>query len=130
MYTATLKSDTKDEVTFSRTIVVSFTDGTNTFDRTFRFKLSESIENMKRAVNRALNELNTVVEDITGNIDDVPAEPTPDQAELDRQEWFLDRSRLQQAMELVRDGVFDGTETQITNLQNKVKTGFKVEYLG
>jgi hypothetical protein len=60
-----------------------------------------------------------------------PDEPTPPtQAELDKQEWDADKARLVQLDELVRIGVFTGTETQITNLRTKVRNGFKAEYLG
>jgi len=63
------------------------------------------------------------------------AEPTPEPpapptaAELALIEWQKDRSLLVQLNELVRIGVFTGTETQITNLRTKVRNGFKVEYL-
>jgi hypothetical protein len=59
------------------------------------------------------------------------AEPTPPtQAELDKQEWEKDKARLVQLDELVKIGVFTGTEAPITNLRTKVRNGFKAEYLG
>jgi len=58
-------------------------------------------------------------------------EPTPPtQAELDKQAWDKDRETLRQAMELVRDGVFPADHASIVALQNKVRTGFKTQYLG
>lgn len=56
-------------------------------------------------------------------------EAVPTAAELAKTAYDTDRERLRVLMELVRDGVFTGTETPITALQAKVKEDFKVEYL-
>jgi len=66
--------------------------------------------------------------DLTEPVVEEPEEPT--QAELDKQEWEQDKARLVQLDELVKIGVFTGTEAQITNLRTKVRNGFKAEYLG
>lgn len=69
----------------------------------------------------------------SGNLDFTEpemVETVKTKAELDKESYDKNRERLRVIMELVRDGVFTGNETQIVNLQNKVKTNFKVEYLG
>jgi len=66
--------------------------------------------------------------DLTEPVVEEPEEPT--QAELDKRAWEKDKALLVQLDELVKIGVFTGTETQITNLRTKVRNGFKAEYLG
>jgi hypothetical protein len=71
---------------------------------------------------------------VTDNVDltePVVTEPTPPtRAELAKTEWEQDKARLVQLDELVRIGVFTGTEAPITSLRTKVRNGFKAEYLG
>jgi hypothetical protein len=131
MYTATLLGNTIDKQARRRIVTVKFSDGTSEFDKDFSFSVETEVPVMKRTVKQYLDELNFVPEDITGDITDYqePVEEAPTQAELDKQAWQADRAKLATVMELVRDGVFDGTETQVTALQNKVKTGFKPAYL-
>ena len=132
MYTATLVSKTFQRAANRIVVTVEVTDGTDTFTKSFSFAPNTTVEQMKKTVKYFIDELNGV-DEIVANLTDLTvteAEPeTPTQAELDKQAWQADRAKLATVMELVRDGVFDGTETQVTALQNKVKTGFKPAYL-
>ena len=99
------------------------------FVKDFLFSIDESVEVMKARVQQYLDELNFVPTEIT-DLDYVePTEPTKTAAELEKEEWDKDRAQLATVMGLVRDGVFTGTEKKITDLQAKVKAGFKTSYL-
>ena len=125
-------SDNKDVTRQRRIVNVEFIDGTNLFSKEMQFRLSETNDAVKRAFKQYLDEVLNAPE--TDDIADLTyTETTPEaptKAELDRQAWNEDRQKLATLMELVRDGVFTGNETQIANLQAKIKTGFKVDYLG
>lgn len=128
MYTATLIGDTKNIELRRRMINVEFTDGTNTFAKEFQFRIDETTEVMKRTVKQYLDELNFVPPDIT-DVDYIePTPATPTQAELDRDAWVKDLSRLQRAQKMEALGVAILTPTQITALQTKIKANWKVEY--
>lgn len=131
MYTATLKTNEVDKEARRRILTVEFTDGTDTFTKNFQFTVEELVVNMKKIVKQYLDELNYVPEEITGDIADYtePVEATPSQTELDKTQWEKDKATLIQVEELIGLGVFDGTETAVVNLRNKVKTDFKISYL-
>ena len=133
MFTATLKEKTLDRPRRRILVAVTLSDGTSTFDETFSFSLNSTVEQMKKTVQSYLDELNGADDKVAGLTDltlTPEAEPeAPTQVELDKQAWQADRAKLATVMELVRDGVFDGTEAQVTALQNKVRTGFKPAYL-
>ena len=129
MYTARLIGDTKNIELRRRMVNVEFTNGTVTFNKEFQFKIDESLETIKKTVQAYLDELNFVPPTITDLdvIEATPEEPTA--AEIARAAYDKKRAELAVLMELVRDGVFTGTEPQIVNLQNSVRTAFKAEYL-
>lgn len=115
-----------------RDITIEFVDGKNLAYETMSFAIGTDKETIKK---RFKHHLDTILnapakEDITdlAVVEETTIEPTA--AELARTAYDKDRSNLSTIMELVRDGVFTGTEKQITDLQGKVKRGFKVEYLG
>ena len=115
-----------------RDITIEFIDGTNLAYQTMSFAIGTDRDTIKT---RFKDYLDTILnapakEDITDLIvvEETPVAPTV--AELARTAYDKDRSNLTTIMELVRDGVFTGTEKQITDLQTKVRQGFKVEYLG
>lgn len=122
----------KDEKNISarrREVVVEFIDGDKTLEKDLSFKIGATDTEVKRAFKQFLNEINFVPAPIT-DIDYTEPEPeAKSETELAREQWDKDRSQLSMVMELVRDGVFTGTEKQITDLQTKVRSGFKVEYL-
>jgi hypothetical protein len=66
--------------------------------------------------------------DLTEPVKPEPEKPT--RAELDKRAWEKDKALLVQLDELVKIGVFTGTEKPIADLQTKVRNGFKAEYLG
>lgn len=122
--------DEKNEALRRREVTVEFINElSHVKSKLISFTINEDGSVIKKAFGAYLDELNyvpPVIIDINlPPVVDVP----PTQAELDRKEWDVDRLHLKTSMELVRDGVFTGTEKQITNLQAKVKAGFKVEYL-
>ena len=115
-----------------RDITIEFVDGKNLAFETMSFAIGTDRNTIKK---RFKNHLDTILnapekEDITDLVvvEETPVEPTV--AELARTAYDKDRGNLTTIMELVRDGVFTGTEKQITDLQAKVRQGFKVEYLG
>jgi hypothetical protein len=130
MYTILKHSDVVDKEKRRRIVDVTFTNGEATFVQTFPFSVETELATIKKTVKQFLDELNFVpptIDDLTP-----PPEPTPTQPtalELARTAWENDRAHLKTLMELVRDGVFTGTEKQITELQAKVKAGFKPTYL-
>jgi hypothetical protein len=130
MYTIQTYADVVDKEKRRRIVDVTFTDGVATFVQNFSFSIDTEIDIIKKTVNQYLEELNYVapeIDDLTPPTEPAPILPTP--AELARTEWNADRNNLKTLMELVRDGVFTGTEKQITDLQAKVKADFKVTYL-
>ena len=133
MFTASLKSKTLDRPRRRIVVTVTLTDGITAFDETFYFSMNTTVEQMKKTVQSYLDELNGADDKVAGLTDltlTPEAEPeAPTQVELAKQAWQADRAKLATVMELVRDGVFDGTEAQVTALQNKVRTGFKPAYL-
>jgi hypothetical protein len=132
MYTAIKLGDSANKELQRRIVTVQFDDGAgHVFVKDFSFRLTDTLEAIKKGVKSYLDEINTVppvIDDLEPAAEVVP--PAPTAAELARTEWDSDRAKLKTLMELVRDGVFTGSEAQITNLQAKVKTGFKVGYLG
>ncbi len=130
MFTLQLLGDRKDEKLRRRIINVKFISTEKEFDQEFQFNIDEDNAVIKKAVNQFLDELNYIpptLTDLDPVPDPVPEEPT--QAEIERDQWFADRQKLRTLMELVRDGVFTGSEKQITDLQTKIRADFKVTYL-
>lgn len=122
----------QEEVLNEETQLMELVDRERIKVQEFRFSIDVEEAKIKAAVKAFKDELNFTPVPITGAIDDVPteAEVVPTADELARTEWDRDRNNLKTLMDLVRDGVFTGSETQITALQAKVKAGFKVGYLG
>jgi len=134
MYTATLKEKTIERNARRIKVVVTVTDGTSLFDETFYFAFNTEVEDMKKVVKRYLDELNGVEQTVTDLTDltpaEEPAEPVKTADELAKEEWDADWVKLQAVQPYIDAGVFTGDETPIANLRNKIKTGFKPEYLG
>lgn len=129
MFTASLKTDERNKETYSRTVVVTFTDGKETFDRTFRFPLNIESTQIKRAVKKTLDEMNTEPEEITGDIADAPVEDNkPTREAVEAEQWLSDFADLKAIKTLEALGVEVATPTQVSALQNKVRNGFKREY--
>jgi hypothetical protein len=138
MYTATKLGDSVNQQLQRRIVTVQFTqdEGLETehiFIKDFSFRLTDTLETIKRSVKSFLDEINTVppvIDDLTPDAEVPP--PTPTQAELDRQEWDLDVAKLKKVQELLDCGVTfsAGQITAIATLRGKIATNFKVEYLG
>lgn len=132
MYTPTLKSKEVNKAQRRIIVVVTFSDGVDTFDETFGFALNTTVEQIKKTVYAYLEELNGVSETIDNliDVDYTPPAPTqPTAEETARSEWYADWGKLQTVDALIAAGVLTGTEPQVTTLRNKVKTGFKPAYL-
>lgn len=114
--------DVKDEAARRRVVTVQFKNELgHTKEATLSFSINETNENVKARFVDYLNELNFVPTPISDLTVTNPEPQPPTQAELDRAAFNEDRAQLHNLMEMVRDGVFTGTETQIKNLQTKVK---------
>lgn len=123
-------SDDKSKTTRRRTIVVEFKNGEELLSQSFSFSIDTDLVTIKKTVKNYLDELNYVPPIFDGDLtipDETPSEPSA--AELAKQEWQSDRDKLKTLMELVADGVFTGDETQIKNLQTRVRTNFKPTFL-
>lgn len=135
MYTATKLSHADDKQTQRRIVTIKFEDLSipHEFVKDFSFRLTDTVEVIKKAVGSYLAELNAVPEVLPdGAVDttvtpDVPVEPTP--AELARTQWETDFAKLEKVKRLIDCGVLTGNETQIVTLRNKVKADFKPAYL-
>jgi len=133
MYTATLKEKTIERNARRIKVVVTVTDGTSLFDETFYFSFNTEVDAMKKVVKSYLDELNGVEDTVTNLTDLTPAEepvePEKTADELAKEAWDADWSKLQAVQPYIDAGVFDGTETPIKNLRDRIKAGFKPEYL-
>ena len=115
-----------------REVTIEFKDGTNLAYESMSFAIGTDRDTIKK---RFKDYMDTILnaapkEDITDLVVVEQETVAPTAAELARTTYNADRASLTTIMELVRDGVFTGTEKQITDLQAKVRQGFKVEYLG
>lgn len=126
-FTATLKSKQQDGDKIR--VEVEYTDGTSVFSDSFTI-LDEA--ELKRLVRRKINQLTSTkvaFQDLIINEQIDVTDPAPTQAELDRQEFLSDYSKLQRINVAVNLGILTGNETFITNLINKIRTSFKPEYI-
>ena len=128
MYQIQTFSDVVDREKRRRIVDVTFADEASSFQQSFSFSIDTTLDVIKSTVKSFLEDLNAELIPLS-DLEPEP-EPTPEAVDTVREGWNKDRARLSALMELVRDGVFTGQETQIATLQNKVKTGFKPEYLG
>jgi hypothetical protein len=133
MYTATVDANAIDRASNQRIITVSFTNGTVSFQHTFRFGLDITLDVIKRTIKQfadrlAAAEADTSVTPGALDLSDV-ADPTPTVDQLARDDWFSDWRDLQWAKTLRDHGVEILTAIQYTALQNKVRTGFRAEYI-
>ena len=136
MFTATKIGHTDDIQTQRRTVVIRFTDGVTEFTKPFSFRLTDTIEVMKKAVASYLAEINTneaVIPDDTSDFTVTdPVTPAPTAAELARTGWDLDVAKLKKAQELIDMGVVlkPAFMTALDTLRTKIANDVKAEYLG
>lgn len=135
MYTATLKAKTINKTKRRMVADVTVTDGKTTWDKQFEFGLNSSIEDVKKAVQGYLDDLQVsdslaVGLEVGATLQYTPPVKEEPVVDLERETYNKDRELLKQAMELVRDGVFTADDVRITGLQKKVRDGFNVAYLG
>lgn len=131
MYTAKLIGDTKNIDLRRRMVNIEFTNGVTTFNKEFQFRIDEDVVTIKKSVKSYLDELNFTPQDV-GDLTNIP-EPVVEEktvAKLAKEAWDADWGKLQAIQPYIEAGVFTGSETAIVNLRNKVKSGFKPEYLG
>jgi len=112
-----------------RVVTVTFSNGTNEVTQEFQFSIDVTLAAIKKTVLAYLDELNYVPTAVTDFTPEAEVEAVPTAAELAKTAWEADRAKLKTLMELVRDGVFTGTEKQITDLKAKVKADFNPVYL-
>lgn len=135
MYTAIKLSHTDDKQTQRRIVTIKFEDVSipHEFVKDFSFRLTDTLEVMKKAVGSYLAELNTVADVLPdGAVDTTvtpPVDTPPTQAKLDRTAWEVNFAKLKKVQELIDCGALTGDETAIVTLRNKVKADFKPAYL-
>lgn len=110
-------------------VVVEFSNGTTTLSENI---IVVSDGDLARKVKGKIKQL----EYIESTFDDLivggfinTSEPTPTQAELDKNEWQNDFSKLQRLKIAIGLGILNGDEALVTNLRTKIKTNFKPEYI-
>jgi hypothetical protein len=130
MYTAIKLGDSANQELQRRIVTVQFDNGEgHVFVKDFSFRLTETADNIKKAVKSFLDEINVVpasIDDLTPAPDPVPTQPT--QAELDFQEWVKDRADLKKLKELVAEGIIPNNSNQQTTLQTKVNNNWRNTY--
>ena len=116
--------DERNEALRRRDITVQFINHEgHTKEVTLSFSRLEEAENIKRAFQSYLEELNFVPPPVT-DIAFVPS--TKEQV---RQEWLKDYQTLMQVQQLVSAGVFLENAPQVVSLRNKVRATFRIEYI-
>jgi len=133
MYTATVIGKSLDGAAMKFT--VEFTNGVTTVSESI---IPDSENNFKSWVKARLDIFNKAssLGDIytNGTIVDVSpvvvVQPTPTQAEIDKDLWFLDYIKwLKIKNTLIDTGILTGNEVQVLALKSKVQTNFKPAYL-
>lgn len=133
MYTA--KIINKEQVNGALKVTVEFSDGVTSVHESC---IPQDFDGLKFWVKSRLATFNGAKEiDSTFAVDDtidvtdpVVTPPTPTQAEIDRTEWLKDYAKwVRVKTTLIDTGIFTGSETPAVNLKNKVKNGFKADYL-
>lgn len=134
MYTAKITDNKINREAKQYQLMVEFTNGTHSLQKTFPFGFDISFEQAKKEIKRYAESLDTLetkeTEIQNGEIDFTTViESTATQAEIDRNEWFQAYRRLESVERLISLGVLNGTETPVVNLRNKVKADFKPGYI-
>lgn len=135
MYTAIKLGDTADKQTQRRIVTIKFEDVSipHEFVKDFSFRLTDTIDEMKKTVKSYLEEINFVSNILPDGVVDTTIIPdvvvNPTLNELARTDWENSFAKLEKVQRLINCGVFTGTETAIVTLRNKVKTDFKQVYL-
>lgn len=130
MFTVQLIGDRKDEFLRRRIVNVKFTSQEREFDHEFQFSLDVDVTTVKKTIKQFLDELNSPLTPLTGDITEVivKPEPTPTQAEKDKATWHLKWKRLQAYKKLKDHGVNSLTPAQVTTLIAEVETGLQAGY--
>lgn len=128
MYTASIKN--KETLEQGVRVTVTFTDGTNTFDEVIEPQTKQAFWSWVEGRLFTLNEGEEMKTDLPV---DRPV-TSPDQAELDKREWFRQYNLLGQLETLEVKGFLTGAKlTALNNKLTEVKTflnaNIKVEYL-
>lgn len=129
MFTASITS--KDFKGGVMQVVVQFSDGTDTVVKAFNISSENDLKRqVKNEINR-LNELSSFSKVLSVGAYTTPkSESTPPtQAQLDKEEWFRDFGRLENALKLVTMGVLNESTPALVALKNKVTTNFKPAYI-
>lgn len=135
MYTAIKISHADAKIAQRRIVTIKFEDSTipHEFLKDFSFRLTDTVDAMKKTVQSYLDELNAVPDVLPdGAIDTTITAPVvtpPTQAELDKIEWDANWLKLQTVDKLIAAQILTGLETPVVNLRNKVKADFRQTYL-
>lgn len=130
MYTA--KIIKKEVIENLLTLTVEFTNGTDIVVEKCKPQDKAGFEHWVKSRITSLNTLDELkTEDNVGK-EVLITEPVvkKTEEELAKEVWDINWSKLQAIQPYIQAGVFTGSETAIVNLKNKVKSGFKPEYLG
>jgi hypothetical protein len=134
MYTATKLGDSANKELQRRIVTVQFDSGDgHVFVKDFSFRLTDTLEAIKKGVKSYLDEINTVppvIDDLEPDAEVPPPAPTAE--ELARTEWDADVARLKKAQELLDMGVVlkPAFMTALDTLRTKIANDVKAEYLG
>jgi hypothetical protein len=109
-------------------IDVEATNGRESMARNFHSIISQAM--LTQAVRGWIDTTESAKEVSTDLDFTEPVAPEPAPVDTEREDWNKDREQLRVVMELVRDGVFPANDARVNALQAKVRSGFKVGYLG
>lgn len=113
MFTIQSYTDEIQKEIRSRVVTVIFTTGSEDLTQVFRFSIGTEDLLVRKTVKQFLDELNFVFVPITGDIVDVPEEPTPlppTKEELEKAKLQNDRTILEQAKKDVELGLLTQVE--------------------
>lgn len=129
MYTAKIRN--KEEIEQGIKLTVEFDNGTKSFEETVIPQDKVGFNHWVASRIKSLNTLEELKEE--DNIDKVVDLSTETdnltQAEIDKQAWFEDYSKLIDVQKLIDLGVLSGSEKKIVELREKVKADFRPDYL-
>lgn len=110
-------------------VFLQYTNGTEIVEDNI---LISTLADLKRAVKQRIDRFETadnLIKNLPLNtpVDIGVVQPT--QAEIDKQTFYNDMSKLDRLKQAVNLGILTGNEAIITNLVTKIKAEFKPEYL-
>ena len=127
----TVQIQNKERIDDSIKLLISFSNGTDSFTHQFTFSSGTSLDQIKRTVRdfvARLENVDTVIASLpSGEINVDVSDPVI--VDTEQQLFQKKLNKLKSAQRAIDLGVILNTNTQYTTLLNSVKTDMKAEYL-